>query len=228
MDGDRLSRGSIEKRYRALAGDYDWWTAAGRFYRNETVRRLRLAAGDSVLDVGCGTGLNFAALEDLVRAQGEIVGIDISPEMLGRAQARIEQRRWRNIRLIQAAAEDFTIRSPVDGALLCGVNDVLRSPVALANVIDQVRPGGQIVAGGPKWVPWWQPRSLVVNFTVWLINQPYVTTFDGFARPWAHLAELLGRVELEEVFAGGGFIATGTVPPPGGRRSRSNRADHRG
>jgi ubiquinone/menaquinone biosynthesis C-methylase UbiE len=45
-------------------------------WRHEAVRRLNLGPGDLVVDVGCGTGLNFAALQEAIGPDGKIVGID--------------------------------------------------------------------------------------------------------------------------------------------------------
>ena len=74
--------------------------------------------------------------------------------MLARARALVERRGWNNVELICAAAEEATIPAQVDAAILCAVHDVMRSPRALANVLEHVRDGGRIVAGGPKWVSW--------------------------------------------------------------------------
>ena len=80
------------RRYRGRAARYDTWTAAGQAYRDATVRRLELTPGAVVLDIWCGTGLNFAALEDQIGPRGRVIGIDVSPEMLAEAHARTERR----------------------------------------------------------------------------------------------------------------------------------------
>src|SRR5438876_10930572 len=71
-----------------------------REYRRRAVAELRLRPGQRVLDVGCGTGLNFRLLADAVGPSGLVVGTDLSHAMLreasaGRAsriQARASQR----------------------------------------------------------------------------------------------------------------------------------------
>jgi hypothetical protein len=73
-----------------------------------------------------------------------------------------------------------------------------------------VRLGGRVVGAGPKWVPWWRPASLAFNSYAWLLNQYYVTTFEGFDAPWSHLGRLLPDLAVEELFFGAGFIAVGT------------------
>ncbi|MFM9432783.1 class I SAM-dependent methyltransferase, partial [Arthrobacter sp. MP_2.3] len=49
---------------------------------------LAPATGQQVLDIGCGTGLNFPLLQQRVGASGTIVGIDRSAEMLHHARRR--------------------------------------------------------------------------------------------------------------------------------------------
>jgi hypothetical protein len=145
--------------------------------------------------------------------------------MLAHAQERVERHRWQNVTLIEAAAEAAAIPVKADAALLCGVHDIMRSPLALARVVGRVRPGGRVVAGGPKWVPWWRPESLVMNASTWQLNRDYVTTFEGFDAPWSHLAGLLSGFEVEEVFFGGGYIAAGTRPLASRRRFDRPRPD---
>ena len=59
----------------------------GRF-RSEEVRLARVAPGDRVLDVGCGTGSLTIAAARAVGATGSAVGVDPSVEMIGRARAK--------------------------------------------------------------------------------------------------------------------------------------------
>jgi len=40
-----------------------------------------------------------------------------------------------------------------------------------------------------------------------------VHDFAGFDRPWGHLEPRLSRLRVQEVAMGGGYLASGTVPP---------------
>ena len=200
------------ERYGALADTYDLRTAAGQPYRRLTVDRLAPTPGEVILDVGCGTGLNFPLIEEAIGAHGRLIGLDLSTEMLEVARERVEEHGWRNVLLVQAAAEEAEIPATADAALVCGSHDVMRSPRALANVLRHVRGGGRIVAAGPKWAPWWRPGAVALNLSTWSVNRDFVTTFEGFERPWSHLERLVPDLEVEEVYLGGGYIASGTVP----------------
>jgi protein-L-isoaspartate O-methyltransferase len=54
------------------------------------VQALGLRAGSSVVDIACGTGLNFALIEKVIGPGGRIVGVDLTHAMLARAKDRIE------------------------------------------------------------------------------------------------------------------------------------------
>jgi len=155
--------------------------------------------------MGCGTGLNFVGLEEAIGPRGRLIGIDLSSDMLACAHERVQRHGWQNVTLLEAAGQDAAAPVAADAALLCAVHDILRSPAALANVVSHVRPGGRVVAAGPKWVPWWRPASLALNSYAWLLNQYYVTTFEGFDAPWSHLDRLLPDLAVEELFFGAGF-----------------------
>jgi len=66
--------------------------------------------GDTVIDMACGTGLNFSLLQKAVGPGGRIVGVDLTDAMLARAQDRIKANGWSNVSLVQADAADSTSR----------------------------------------------------------------------------------------------------------------------
>jgi ubiquinone/menaquinone biosynthesis C-methylase UbiE len=72
---------------------YDWLAAAYTFGREARMRERTLeiagvAAGEAVLDVGCGTGTLALAARRRVGESGSVRGIDASEEMIDRARAK--------------------------------------------------------------------------------------------------------------------------------------------
>src|SRR5215475_7326109 len=68
-----------------------------RAQRLRAIQALDLRAGDSVIDIACGTGLNFRLIEEGIGPDGRIVGVDLTDAMLARAQDRIDANHWRNV-----------------------------------------------------------------------------------------------------------------------------------
>ncbi|NUR25449.1 MAG: methyltransferase domain-containing protein [Catenulispora sp.] len=102
-------------RYRFGARFYDTLSAERLVYRAgrvAAIELLGLRAGDRVLVVGCGTGLDLPYLVDAVGPDGQIVGVDASAAMLRRAAAKVRRGGWGNVRLVHT---DATELSDVDG-----------------------------------------------------------------------------------------------------------------
>src|SRR3954470_23718469 len=88
--------------YRKKAKHYDFtsrlYPAPGypqRAQRLRAVRALGLRPGDTVVDIACGTGLNFPLIEEAIGPEGRIVGVDLTDAMLSRAEDRIAANGWR-------------------------------------------------------------------------------------------------------------------------------------
>jgi ubiquinone/menaquinone biosynthesis C-methylase UbiE len=67
-----------------------WLMTLGREarFRERVLQFARLSTGESVLDVGCGTGSVAIIAKGQVGAGGTVSGIDASPEMIARAQKK--------------------------------------------------------------------------------------------------------------------------------------------
>jgi SAM-dependent methyltransferase len=178
-------------------------------YRHAVVEALPLKRGQVVLDVGCGTGLCCGLLRDKVGPGGTVIGIEESPEMAAVARECIAREGWRNVTVVQSAAEDARLEATADAALFCAVHDILQSPRALRNVMVSLGPGAWVAAGGGKWAA---PVMVAVNSMVRMVHAPYVRSFSGFDRPWRHLEQLVEDVQVQEMAFGGGYVMTGRTP----------------
>ena len=198
------------EKYRRLAKGYDRSVGAAEGVRRDAIARLDLQLGDVVLDVACGTGLSFPLLEQGVGPKGQIIGIDLSPEMLAKSRERMEEAGWMNITLIESALEDADIPVQADAVLFHFTHDVMRLPLAIENVFRHLKPGARVVSAGGKRAPWW---ALPVNVVMFLISRRYITTYEGFRRPWSHLKRFVPNLKVEPRLFGAAYIAWGTVPP---------------
>jgi len=143
------TREHLIETYRRSARYYDLSSRlyfAQRAHRRRAVEALRLRPGDSVVEVGCGTGLNFPLIEQEIGPEGRIVGVDLTDAMLARAQRRIETNGWRNIRLVQADGAEFEFPIGVDAILATYAHSLLPE---CRQVIDH---GAAALSAGGRWV----------------------------------------------------------------------------
>ena len=125
-------------------------------FRTEQVRLARLAAGEALLDVGCGTGGFALAAAKAVGPGGNVVGIDPSPEMIGRARGKA--RRGRPAAIFQTgviealAFADASFDVVTISLVLHQLpGDVLHA--GMAEVRRVLKPGGRLFVldmGGPQ------------------------------------------------------------------------------
>lgn len=193
------------KLYARKAGVYDRQSRALNRYRERAVRRLECKPGQTVIDVACGTGLNFASIERAIGPQGRLIGVDVSAEMLEIAERRVEREGWQNVVLIGASVEEAAFGRQADAALFCLTHDVLQSRRAVQNVVAHLRADARIASIGAKSAPTWR---VPVNVAVRWLARRYVTTLRGMDQPWRLLAEV-AEIELESVALGGAYIAWG-------------------
>jgi ubiquinone/menaquinone biosynthesis C-methylase UbiE len=114
-------------------------------WREEATRSLDLSAGDTVIEMGCGTGANLPYLRERVGAGGTVVGVDFTRGMLDRAATRVAREGWTNVHLVHADATAPPVTGPVDAVLASFVVGMLDDPAhAVADWLDLVEPGGRL------------------------------------------------------------------------------------
>jgi S-adenosylmethionine-diacylgycerolhomoserine-N-methlytransferase len=98
----------MDRIYRHQRHFYDLTRPWFLFGRDRLLRRLRLADGDRVLEVGCGTARNLVKLKRL-RPAARLYGVDASGQMLETAKAKLRRRGLEDsIELAQGLAEEVS------------------------------------------------------------------------------------------------------------------------
>lgn len=105
-----------------LEGEFDGWAKDGRaqklqsdhlYVTEKTMLMMELKPGERVLDLSCGAGWATRLLAQRVAQEnsqpGQVVGVDISGEMI--SLARESSREFRNIAYIQASAESIPLQA---------------------------------------------------------------------------------------------------------------------
>ena len=110
------------------------------------------ATGECVLDVGCGAGASSLALAARVGAEGQVLGVDISEPLIGRARALAPQDTPALFRVADASSAELP-----EGAF-----DILFSRFgvmffddptgAFAHLRRALRPGGSLSSAGAAWL----------------------------------------------------------------------------
>jgi len=72
----------------------------------EVLDLLRIPPGSVVADLGAGTGYFVAGLSRRVGSSGQVLALDVEPEMVAFLKQRIEREQLGNVRPIQVAADD--------------------------------------------------------------------------------------------------------------------------
>jgi len=197
--------------YRAIAAKYDHATRLINGVRRDAVAALGLQPGETVMDVGCGSGFSFGPILEAIGPYGTLLAFDHSPELLRIAESRIADAGWKNVVLLESTAEAVGFSGRKASALLFSyVHDVMQSEAALDNLLAQAAPGARIAICGTKLWPWW---GWPVNIYLYVTHRHYITNSgENFRAPWTKLASRLKDFEVKVRWPPGWrYVATGTV-----------------
>ena len=184
-----------------------------RTQRRQAIQALSLRTGDRVVDIACGTGLNFPLIEEVIGPDGRIVGVDLTDAMLAQARDRIETNGWSNISLVEADAAVFDFPTGVDAIV---------STYALSQVPEcaqVIARGAAALSGGGRWVV--LDLKVPDNTPRWLTHlgtaavRPFAFIDEWIQRrPWeairAAMQEKLVDLSWTELFFGTAFLAAGS------------------
>ncbi|MGA2373130.1 MAG: methyltransferase domain-containing protein [Candidatus Korobacteraceae bacterium] len=181
-----------------------------RALRQKAVHALQLKAGSRVLDVGCGPGGSFPYLVEAVGPSGEVVGVEISPEVSINARRRIEANRWSNVQIVEADARTVQLNGYFDGMLLLGAPDAYASSEAVDNLLRYLKDDARIVAFGAKLSD--HRLGKLFNWFFWsLMKLSFSSTPKLSYEPWCVLEKRLAEVKVQEYSFGCMFLAWGSV-----------------
>ena len=200
----------VEGLFSCIAGKYDLMNGVLSLTRHRAWRRFAalkggLKAGDSALDVCCGTGDFAFELARIVGQGGRVVGTDFSQPMIEIAQAKATRRGLQGI--VFLAANTCELPFP-EGSFDCvtvgfGVRNLADVDAGLAEMVRVLKPGGRLVCLETSEV-----RSRLIR-PLWRLFfhtlTPYAATLMG-AKKWAYeylprsAQAFYSREELVEIF----------------------------
>lgn len=206
---------SVAPLYDVLSGEWPVY----RVGRRLGVRLLGLGRGDTVVDIGCGTGLNFPMLRESVGVSGVVVGLDTSASMLATARRKIRSGTGGQVRLWQRDATDLTGLARAEPALATGADAVLFTyslslmrpwQRAWDQSVALARPGARVVV-----VDMARPRGRGRALSPLARLACRLGGADIDAHPWTALRRQCIDVTQRTAWAGHIQVWAGTVPADG-------------
>jgi len=205
----------ILKAFREYAVRYDLVVWSYRLmgidegrYRRDAIAALALRPGDTVIDLACGTGLNFPLLEKAVTGTGNIIGVDVWPDMLDQARRRIQSAGWRNIDLIQADAAQYVFPAGSAGILSTfAMNMVPEYDAVIRRGAAALRPGSRLAILDAKRAE--PPPAWTAFLPAWR-DRPFGMGSDLLDRhPWESVKRHLREISYREYFFGYLYLSVG-------------------
>lgn len=207
-----LDQSDIIRRYDRVARVYRFFEPLFLIRprtRRAAVAALALQPGDTVLELGVGTGRNLTELVAAVGPHGRVIGVDAAPKMLAEARRLADRHPWPNVKLIQADAATIELQDSVDGVLFSLSYSVIPNATqAVHRAWAQLRPGRRLVIMDAG-LTHSRLAPLLRGFVRVLVR---LGPGNPQATPWSDLREL-GAAETHWLLGGLYYICTWLKPP---------------
>jgi len=172
MAGETLDANAGQRRYWNTVAGPRWVASPGfRERRNQEslallLARLGLNGGESVLEIGCGTGALTQPLAAAVGEHGRVVAVDISEPMLEAARKRVAEHGLHNVTLLSGDAQVFTFEPAAFDLATSrmGVMFFADPAAAFRNVGGALKPSGRLVFA--CWAPLAENRHWLISYDV--------------------------------------------------------------
>ncbi len=196
------------KRYDLSVQIYPLFGFNVKKYRQDTISALALKPGDAVVELGCGTGLNFAYVQRVIGPGGKIIGVDLTDAMLDVARDRVARENWTNVELVQADLAEWQFPVGVSGVYSTfALTLVPEYDMIIERAARTLKPNGRLAVcdfkeplGWPAWL---------VRFAAWL-NKPFGVSLDLADRhPWESIKRHLTETEYKEYYFGVLYLCAG-------------------
>jgi len=172
MAAEALDANAAQRRYWNTVAGPRWVATPGfRERRNQEslallLARLGIAGGESVLEIGCGTGAATVPLAAAVGEHGRVVAVDISEPMLAAARQRVGERGLHNVTLLLGDAQVFEFEPAAFDLATSrmGVMFFANPTAAFRNIGGALKPGGRLTFA--CWAPLEENRHWLISYDI--------------------------------------------------------------
>jgi len=187
--------------------------------RSLAIKSLGLNLGDTVVDLCCGTGVNFRKLKRELGANGSIIGVDLTPAMLVQAKKRILNDNIQNVQLVNLPAQDYLLAEEADAVLITfAITVIPEYDQIIKSIAENIRPGKRLVILELKRSNK-IPRLILKLFHVFLKPLGFKKEQLSYT-PWNSMEKYFDNVSITEFLFGAMYIAVAYQSENGERRKR--------
>jgi ubiquinone/menaquinone biosynthesis C-methylase UbiE len=137
------SKDQARRYYNRISGIYDWLTASEKPLIEKGVQMLCPNPGETILEIGCGSGMGLELIAEKVSQSGAVVGLDLAHQML------LESREKANAFLLQGDGARLPLQRGLFDGIFCSFTLELFAEEEIPQVLGEIRralkPDGRLV-----------------------------------------------------------------------------------
>lgn len=107
----------------------------------------KIDTGEQVLDIGCGSGVDAIMASMMTGPTGKVVGVDIVPEMLQRAETNLRMTDLKNVSFKKTSGENLPFPGNTFEVVISNgvINLIPDKESALTEIFRVLKPGGRLM-----------------------------------------------------------------------------------
>ncbi len=176
--------------------------------RKQLIKSMALPKGGTVVDLGTGTGVNLKLLSKAVGVEGKVIGVDLSPGMLAKAQAKIKH--LENVELIECDSRSFQFPEKLDGVISTfSLEFVPEYEAVIERATSAMSRGAPLALMGLKYPEQWPDWMAAAG--IWFNRSFGVTKDHKDFKPWIAAEKYCQAAIFKELYAGSAYMWLGSA-----------------